>query len=169
MYYDIWGSTPADGDCNPTRFWVAIMAITCFMVSFLCVGMAFGGFTDDKMVFTLYWFLHLLGGASYTLCTIYIPLTRFSTEGKACAALDTVNGDRLKVVYLTHAALYFVYVGGMLSITYFSFLKPSCFGNAAVKKAEPEAEMVDPETAAEPEPEPEPAAEEKPASSGFGF
>ena len=45
-----------------------------------------------------------------------------------------VKGDRTKLVYVAHAALYMVYVGGMLSITYFSFLKPTFFAaNAATK------------------------------------
>ena len=46
-------------------------------------------------------------------------------DGEACADLSPVTGERARVVYYTHAALYLVYVGGMLSITYFSFLK-SC-------------------------------------------
>ena len=33
-----------------------------------------------------------------------------------------------------HAALYLVYVGGMLSITYFSFLKPNFFSGSAGPK-----------------------------------
>ena len=125
MYFDAWGVTPAAETCAETRFAVAFMAITCFCVAFLCVGMGFGGYTDDSFVFALYWFAHLAGGGAYTICTFLVPIARFSETGIACAALDPVGGSRLQVIYLAHAALYFVYVGGMLSITYFSFLKPT--------------------------------------------
>lgn len=139
MYFDVWGSTPADDECKDTRYWCGFMAMTCFCVTFLCVGMGFGGYTDDKTIFTLYWFLHLIGGASYTLCTITIPMSRFSDTGEECADLDRVNGNRIEVVYLMHAALYFVYVGGMLSITYFSFVKPTFVlkGNTTVSSTAP--------------------------------
>lgn len=129
MYYDIWGDTSPEDICDGTRFVVAFMAMTCFMVAFLCVGMGFGGYTDDKIVFALYWLLHLVGGACYTLCTILIPLEFWSDNGKECAALIPVNGNRLEAVYIMHAALYLVYVGGMLSITYFSCVKPTFFPN----------------------------------------
>jgi len=131
MYWDIWGNTPSASTCDGTRFAVAFMALTCFCVAFLCVGMGFGGYTDDKVVFTLYWLLHLVGGGCYTVCTVLIPIERYSDGGKACAALALVNGDRIKVVYAMHATLYLVYVGGMLSITYFSFLKPTFFKRSA--------------------------------------
>ena len=91
------------------------------------------GYTDDKTVFTLYWLLHLVGGACYTYCTIAIPMEIYSDEGKKCAELSPVNGDRTKLVYVVHAALYMVYVGGMLSITYFSFLKPTFLGGVNKK------------------------------------
>eukprot|EP00929_Paragymnodinium_shiwhaense_P030328 TRINITY_DN17206_c0_g1_i1.p1 TRINITY_DN17206_c0_g1~~TRINITY_DN17206_c0_g1_i1.p1 ORF type:complete len:183 (+),score=14.34 TRINITY_DN17206_c0_g1_i1:60-608(+) len=138
MYYDVWGRTPgplaaavavgsgtSDDPCQSTRFACGFMAMTCFMVAFLCLGMGFGGYTDDVVTFALYWFLHLAGGGCYTICTVLIPLARWSEEGKVCANLAKVNGDRVEVVYYMHAALYFVYVGGMLSITYFSFVKPT--------------------------------------------
>ena len=127
MYYDIWGDTSPDFVCKDTREAVGFMALTCFCVAFLCVGMGFGGYIADTTTFALYWLLHLVGGACYTACTFMIPIARWSDDGKACAALTPVNGDRLEVVYYMHAALYMVYVGGMLSITYFSFLKPTFF------------------------------------------
>lgn len=136
MYFDIWGATPAAATCAETRFAVGFMAMTCFYVAFMCVGMGFGGYTDDGFVFAVYWFGHLLGGGAYTICTFLVPLARFSPEGAACAALNPIGGSRLQVVYVAHAALYFVYVGGMLSITYFSYLKPtfkaSVSGSAAL-------------------------------------
>jgi len=141
MYWDLWGFTPgapAVGPdvCEDTRFATGFMALTCFCVAFLCVGMGFGGYTDDVFVFTLYWLLHLVGGACYTVCTIMVPLARFSDDGKDCAASSPVNGgDRLEAVYIMHAALYLVYVGGMLSITYFSFLKPNFFSGSAKVQA----------------------------------
>ena len=47
MYFDIWGPTPAAATCAETRFAVGFMAMTCFYVAFMCVGMGFGGYTDD--------------------------------------------------------------------------------------------------------------------------
>merc|ERR1712190_600652 len=108
--------------------------MTCFCVAFLCVGMGFGGYTDDIVTFALYWLLHLVGGACYTICTFLVPIARFSDDGKLCAAYAPVNGDRIEVVYYMHAALYFVYVGGMLSITYFSFAKPTFFSKTSVEE-----------------------------------
>ena len=43
MYWSVLGDTPHDATCDGTRFAVSFMAVTCFMVSFLCVGMGFGG------------------------------------------------------------------------------------------------------------------------------
>merc|ERR1719221_1810716 len=94
--------------------------------------MGFGGYINDAFLFALYFFLHLVGGGTYTICTILVPIERFSNDGKACANLNPVNGDRIEIVYYMHAALYLVYVGGMLSILYFSFLKPSFFKKYAV-------------------------------------
>ena len=147
MYWDLSGFTPgpvdtpiAIGDemhsdpCKSTRDACSFMSLTCFFVGFLCVGMGFGGYTDDFKVFWLYWLLHLVGGACYTVCTILVPLARFSDVGKKCAELSPVNGDRVELVWIVHAALYLVYVGGMLSITYFSFLKPTFFSKKASDK-----------------------------------
>jgi hypothetical protein len=133
MYWDLWGATPANAVCDDTRFWVAFMALTCFYVGFMCVGMGYGGYTDDECVFPLYWFGHLVGGACYTVCTICIPLARFDTNGEACAKLSPYHGDRVKVVYILHALLYFVYVGSMLTITYLSYVKPTFYDDAAVE------------------------------------
>mmetsp|Transcript_15215 Transcript_15215/g.28944 ORF Transcript_15215/g.28944 Transcript_15215/m.28944 type:complete len:168 (-) Transcript_15215:267-770(-) len=132
FYYDIWGSTPYDSDCQSTRDAVAMMAMTCFCVAFLCVGMAYGGYTDDSLVFAIYWFAHLVGGAAYTICTFTIPIARWSDKGKNCASLAPITGDRLELVYIFHALLYLVYVGSMLSITYFSYVKPTFFPKAEV-------------------------------------
>merc|ERR1711988_977813 len=123
MYYDTWGATPHVETCDTTRAAVSMMALTCFCVTFLCVAMGFGGYIDSKAQFTLFWFAHLIGGSFYTACTVTIPSARFSDEGVECAKLAPVTGERIASVYYLHAALYLVYVGGMLSITYFSFLK----------------------------------------------
>ena len=134
MYWHNWGATPVSDVCDDTRFACGFMSMTCFCVAFLCVGMGFGGYTDDAFVFPLYWLAHLVGGACYTVCTILVPLARWSDDGKTCADLSPVNGDRIEVVYYMHAALYLVYVGGMLSITYFSYIKPTWYSekNGAV-------------------------------------
>jgi hypothetical protein len=129
MYYDIWGATPgalADGKgdpCASTRYACAMMALTCFCVAWLCVGMGYGGYISDPLMFTFYWFAHLIGGSFYTASTVIVPIAHFSDDGAACDALSPINGERLTAVYILHAALYLVYVGGMLSISWFSFLK----------------------------------------------
>merc|ERR1711935_477312 len=122
MYWDLWGDTPHTEACESTRYACGMMALTCFMVTHLCVGMGYGGFIDDLLVFTFYWFVHLVGGSFYTASTIAVPLARWSEDGEKCAEQHPANGDRVAAVWTMHAALYLVYVGGMLSITYFSFL-----------------------------------------------
>jgi len=53
MYYDIWEATPGPlaggkGDpCASTRYACGMMALTCFSVTWLCVGMAYGGYISD--------------------------------------------------------------------------------------------------------------------------
>jgi hypothetical protein len=89
--------------------------------------MGLGGYTDDSFLFKLYWLAHLVGGCCYIICTIIVPLARFSAEGEACALLNPINGDRTAVVYGTHAALFMVYVFSMCSITYYSLIKPTFF------------------------------------------
>eukprot|EP00937_MAST-01D_sp_MAST-1D-sp2_P000677 g677.t1 len=122
MYAFLWNHAAAGGaTCASTAYATGMMTLTCFGVAFLCVGMGMGGYTDDKVAFTLLWFLHLVGGSFYTACTVIVPAARWSDEGKACAANS--KGIPVSAVYIMHAALYLVYVGGMLSITYFSFLK----------------------------------------------
>merc|ERR1711988_1705775 len=101
--------------CDATRYATGMMALTCFCVAFLCVGMALGGATSDFYTFTIMWFLHLIGGSMYTACTVIVPIARFSDEGEDCARSAPVNGDRLYAVYIAHAGLYLSYVGGMLS------------------------------------------------------
>ena len=88
-------------------------------------------------------------------------MARWSDKGKACAELSPLNGERLEMAYIMHAALYLVsepsqcctpivhrvhlshdlllgttnhqvYVGSMLSITYFSFLKATFFSKDKV-------------------------------------
>ena len=43
----------------------------------------------------------------------------------ACAALAPVTGSALQAVYILEAGLYWCYVGNMVSVTYFSFVKPT--------------------------------------------
>ena len=38
MYFAIWLATPADESCAETRFAEGFMALTCFLVAFLCLG-----------------------------------------------------------------------------------------------------------------------------------
>ena len=50
MYFATWMATPADEVCAESRFAEGFMALTCFLVSWLCIGMGFGGYTDDSFV-----------------------------------------------------------------------------------------------------------------------
>ena len=61
----------------------------------------------------------------YTTCTFLIPIARFSESGVACAALAPVAGSVVNAVWMVEAGLYWCYVGNMVSVTYFSFLKPT--------------------------------------------
>eukprot|EP00322_Chrysochromulina_rotalis_P020053 CAMPEP_0115863380 /NCGR_PEP_ID=MMETSP0287-20121206/18660_1 /TAXON_ID=412157 /ORGANISM="Chrysochromulina rotalis, Strain UIO044" /LENGTH=202 /DNA_ID=CAMNT_0003317827 /DNA_START=35 /DNA_END=643 /DNA_ORIENTATION=+ len=126
MYFALWMSTPEADVCAETRFAEGFMSLTCFLVAFLCIGMGFGGYTDDPVIFALYWIAHAVPAVGgYTTCTFLIPLARFSETGVACATLSPVIGTIVQWVYVVHAGLYWCYVGNMVSVTYFSFLKPT--------------------------------------------
>ena len=126
MYFAIWLNTPAAEVCAESRFAEGFMALTCFLVAFLCVGMGFGGYIDDAFTFALYWIAHAVPAVGgYTTCTFLVPLARFSDTGVECATRAPVTGSVVQGVYIVHAALYWCYVGNMLSVTYFSFLKPT--------------------------------------------
>lgn len=130
MYYGLWADAPIDVICNSTRDIVGFMALTCFYVAFMCIAMAYGGYTDDSFLFPLYWFAHLAGGLCYVFCTYAIPTTAFYTEdGVGCTAVSPTFGGRLKGVYITHAVLFLFYVYNMLSITYFSWAKATFFSS----------------------------------------
>ena len=127
MYFMAMGATPSDAVCQSTRDALLGFCITCFCVGTLCVGMAYGGYTDNGLHFALYWFSHLVGGASYSIYTVLVPLALYSPEGKKCAAIDVTNGQRTNGLFILHACMYLFYVGWMLAITYYSFLKPTYF------------------------------------------
>jgi len=137
MYWDIYKMTPAttaDDICDGTRWITGFMAFTCFAVSWLCVGMGYGGYTSDKVLFPLYWILHLAGGLCYCYCTVAIPLEIYSDDGKACTKVSP-TGPTVEAVWILHAALFLGYVINMLSITFFSFLKPSFFSKSKLIKS----------------------------------
>ena len=56
----------------------------------------------------------------------------YSDDGKACRTAMGPVGYTLVTVYWTHCILFLVYVWMMLSITYYSFLKPTFFKKVAV-------------------------------------
>lgn len=94
--------------------------------AFLCVGMGFGGYIEDNLTFAVYWIAHAIPAVGgYTTCTFLIPMARFSESGVACAALAPVAGSAVQAVWVVEAALYWCYVGNMVSVTYFSFIKPT--------------------------------------------
>ena len=126
MYFAIWLATPAADVCAESRFAEGFMALTCFLVSFLCIGMGFGGYVDDGFTFPFYWIAHAVPAVGgYTTCTFLIPMARFSETGEACATLAPVVGSAVQAVYIVHAGLYWCYVCNMVSVTSFSFLKPT--------------------------------------------
>ena len=126
MYFALWLNTPPAASCDETRFAEGYMALTCFLVSWLCIGMGFGGYTEDSVLFPVYWVGHALPAVlGYCVCTFLVPMARFSDTGKACAALAPVVGSAVQGVYIVHAGLFFCYVANMLSVTYFSYLKPT--------------------------------------------
>ena len=123
-HWEIWDAPSLAGRDSPgnptptprsrsTRYATGCMALTCFCVAFLCVGMALGGATSDYYTFLVMWYLHLVGGSMYTACTVIVPIARFSEDGEDCAKLSPVNGDRLYAVYILHAALYLFYGGSV--------------------------------------------------------
>ena len=126
MYFAIWLATPEADACDETRFAEGFMALTCFLVAFLCVGMGFGGYIDDNFTFALYWIAHAIPAVGgYTTCTFLVPMARFSETGIACATMAPVPGAAIQAVFLVEAMLYWCYVGNMVSVTYLSFLKPT--------------------------------------------
>merc|ERR1711998_714423 len=125
MYYCIFGYLPAVGDCGNLRFWVAFFALDCFVESFVCVWMAMGGYMNNSALFKVMWILHLLVAIPYCICTVTIPMAIYSTDGQACIAANQGPMYRLEPTYWVHSALFLVYVWMMLSITYYSFIKPN--------------------------------------------
>ena len=123
MYFLLFITSPADAKCDQTRYWCGFMALTCWIESHFCIGMGYGGYVSDSLLFPMYWLLHLVGGCLYIACTIGIPYTIFSSEGEDCKALNRPVGNALVAVYYVHAGFFMVYVASMLSITYFSFIK----------------------------------------------
>jgi hypothetical protein len=125
MYYAIFGDIPDIGECGNLRFWIGFFALDCFVESFVCIWMGMGGYTDNSKLFNVMWILHLLVALPYCISTVGIPMAIYSTEGEACMAANAGPLYRLKPTYWTHCVLFLVYVWMMLSITYYSFIKPN--------------------------------------------
>jgi len=125
MYYMIFGNIEDSAPCSDLRFWVGFFALDCFVESFVCVWMGMAGFSDNASAFKVMWVLHLLVALPYVLCTITIPNAIYADEGQACIAANEGPMLRLEPTFWVHCTLFLVYVWMMLSITYFSFLKPS--------------------------------------------
>ena len=112
MYFGIWLTTPSEEVCAETRFSEGFMALVCFLVAFLCIGMGFGGYIDDEVTFAFYWIAHAIPAVfGYTTCTFLVPMARFSETGEACAALAPVAGSAIQAVFILEAGLYWCYVG----------------------------------------------------------
>merc|ERR1712070_424811 len=118
------GASDPDGKCDDLRFWVALFAMDCFVESFVCIWMAMAGYTDDAY-FCVFWILHLLVALPYVLCTITIPLSIYADSGVTCRNAGSARMYPLVAVFWTHCGLFNVYVWMMLSVTYWSFVKPT--------------------------------------------
>merc|ERR1712054_230293 len=125
MYYSIFGDIPVADECSNMRFWVGFFALDCFVESFVCVWMGMAGYTNNSGFFKAMWILHLLVALPYCICTVTIPMAIYSKDGEACIADNAGPLYRLKPTYWTHCALFLVYVWMMLSVTYYSFVKPA--------------------------------------------
>jgi len=125
MYYNIFGTIEDSDTCANLRFWVGFFALDCFVESFVCVWMGMAGYTDNASMFKVMWILHLLVALPYVLCTITIPMAIYSDDGAKCIASNEGPMLRLEPTFWTHCGLFMVYVWMMLSVTYYSFLKPS--------------------------------------------
>ena len=123
MYYVVFGDIPDIDECSNLRYWVGLFALDCFVESFVCVWMAKAGYTEG--FFKLMWVVHLLVALPYVLCTFTIGINLYSDDGIACQAANSGPLYKLTAVYWTHVGLFNVYVWMMLSITYYSFVKPS--------------------------------------------
>jgi len=134
MYYMIHLTIPVSGDdCNDMRFWVGFFAIDCFVESFCVLWMAMGGFIEDNCMFAFGWVLHLLVALPYCISTVGIPVVIYSDPGKNCRVAMGPSGFTLVAVYWTHCFLFLVYVWMMLSITFYSFVKPTFFKKSPVE------------------------------------
>ena len=69
--------------------------------------------------FGFFFALHFLGGLSYTAAVVLVGHARFSSDGKACAAISpSGTGDRIVVVWSAQVFLYCAYTFCMASIFY---------------------------------------------------
>ena len=112
-------------DCSFLRFWVAFFALDCFVESFCCLWMAMGGYTDDACMFAFGWLLHLSVALPYCVSTVGVPIAIYNDEGKECRDKMGSGAFPLESVFAVHCGLFMCYVWMMLSITYYSFIKPT--------------------------------------------
>merc|ERR1711998_198842 len=126
MYYTIFGYMPTATECGDTKYWVGFFALDCFVESFVCVWMGMMGYTNNSTGFKIMWILHLLVALPYCLCSVTIPLAVWSDpDGAKCIADNAGPLYRLEPTLYVHLCLFMVYVWMMLSITYYSFIKPN--------------------------------------------
>jgi len=127
-YYQLYPTIPVSvgtASCASLRFWSGFFALDCFVESFCCLWLAMGGNVDSGFWFAFGWILHLLVALPYCISSVAIPVAMYDDDGKACRKAMGAGGDAYSVVAWTHICLFLVYVWMMLSITYYSFLKPT--------------------------------------------
>jgi len=129
MYFNLYLGTPVIADCSNMRYWLGFFGIDCFVESFCVLWMAMGGYVDSTCWFIFGWLLHLFVALPYCISTVGIPVVLYSDAGTTCRTAMGPGGLAVVAVYWTHCALFLVYVWMMLSITWYSFVKPTFFGS----------------------------------------
>jgi hypothetical protein len=118
-YWDLWSQTSSATVCSGTSTWLVFDSFVCFYVSVMVCGMVLGGWIDgSKVVWWLFFALHLVGGLSYTVATIGVGVTRYGNDGKTCAAANKSFRDRSAAVWIGQVVFYVPYCLCMASLAY---------------------------------------------------
>jgi len=118
-YWDLWSKTSSASVCSGTSTWLVFDSFVCFYVSVMVCGMVLGGWIDgSKVVWWVFFALHLVGGLCYTVATIGVGVTRYSDNGKTCADADKGFRDRSVAVWIGQVVFYVPYCLCMASLAY---------------------------------------------------
>jgi len=120
-------------NCSNMRFWIGFFALDCFLESFCVLWMAMGGYIGSTCMFAFGWVLHLVVALPYCISSVGIPYVIYNNGGQECRASMGPAGLVVEPVVWVHVGLFMVYVWMMLSITYYSFVKPTFFKSKTAK------------------------------------